>query len=104
MEPVLNDIDEWIIDVKDIDETIYREYTGVSSTHLKQNLFRIQKAIGNKKFHFRVPRIAGYNTKDDVEKSVQWILEHFHSEPEVFDYIKTPNISKSWLDEAFDDE
>ena len=104
VEPVLNDIDEWIIDVKDVDETIYRKYTGVAPTHLKQNLFRIQKAIGNKKFHFRVPRIPGYNTEENVKNSVHWIKELFHSKPEVFDYIKTPNISKSWLDEDSDDE
>lgn len=38
VEPIINDIDEWIIDIKDMDEQIYKEYIGRSINHLIDNI------------------------------------------------------------------
>ena len=35
----------------------------------------------------RVPRIRGYNTDEQVEKSVLWVRHNIKVEPEVFDYV-----------------
>ena len=39
VEPVVEDIDEWIIDIKDIDRDIYKKYTGVNNKYVIDNLF-----------------------------------------------------------------
>lgn len=93
VEPVLKDIDEWIIDIKDMDREIYRKYTGVSIDHLIDNLYRISDLIDSSKLHIRIPRIPGFNTQKNIDKSIKWIKDCFDVEPEVFDYIVTPNIS-----------
>ena len=93
VEPVIKDIDEWIIDIKDMDRDIYREYTGVSNDHLIDNMFRIEKLVDRSKLHIRLPRIPGFNTQEDIDKSVKRIKDIVKVEPEVFDYIVTPEMN-----------
>ena len=103
VEPLLEDIDEWIIDIKDMDRFIYEEYTGVNNEKVMQNLFRLRDAIPKERFHIRIPRIPGYNKKEDVEKSVEWIEEVLEVEPEVFDYYALPHTVKE-PDRLHDDD
>ena len=86
VEPLLKDIDEWIIDIKDIDGSIYKEYTGVDNDKVIQNLLRLKEAVPVERLHIRVPDIPGFNTKDDVARSVEWIKAVLGVEPEVFGY------------------
>ncbi len=86
--PVLNDIDEWIIDIKDLDDLIYQRYTGASIRKLRWNLIRITDYVDASKLHIRVPRIPDFNTDVNIEESVKWIREYLKIEPEVFDYIR----------------
>lgn len=94
VEPLIEDIDEWIIDIKDMDRLIYEEYTGVNNEKVMQNLFRLKDAVPVERLHIRIPRIPGYNTKEDVEKSIEWIKETFEVEPEVFAYYALPHTVK----------
>jgi len=87
VEPIINDIDEWIIDIKDMDSELYKKYTGVSIENLKSNLIQLKHFAKPSKFHIKVPKIPGFNDKENVKKSVQWINEKLQIEPEVFDYI-----------------
>ena len=93
VEPVLDDIDEWIIDVKDINDEIYKKYTGISNNNLRENLTRMRKLIGPSKLHIRVPRIPGYNEEKNIEETIDWITFLFDTTPEVFDYIITQPIN-----------
>lgn len=86
VEPLLEDIDEWIIDIKDMDRCIYEEYTGVNNEKVMQNLYRIKDAVPSDRLHIRIPNIPEFNTKEDVAKSVEWIKDVLDVEPEVFDY------------------
>lgn len=86
VEPLVNDLDEWIIDIKDMDRSVYEKYTGETNTNLRNNLFRLTDAADLNKLHVRVPRIPGYNDEDKIKESVQWIQEVMKVEPEVFDY------------------
>lgn len=88
IKPVLYDMDEWIIDIKDINDDIYKKYTGISNQNMLKNLLRLGNRISTEKIHIRVPRISGYNCTYDVEKSVEWIRENMAIEPEVFEYKK----------------
>ena len=103
VEPVLNDIDEWIIDIKDMDRSIYKEYTGVDQHQLIDNLFRIRDHVDKSKLHIRVPRIQGINTEKNIEESVKWIKDVLKVEAEVFDYYIPAKINESIWDDD-DDE
>ena len=87
VEPLTDDIDEWIIDVKDMDMKIYKEYTGVGIRNLSNNLYRIGECVDASKLHVRVPRIPGFNDDEYVAFSVKRIKDILGVEPEVFDYI-----------------
>lgn len=92
VEPVVEDIDEWIIDIKDIDRDIYKKYTGVNNKYVIDNLFRLRDKVDSSKFHIRIPRIKGYNEEKDVQKSVEWIRDVMKVEPEVFTYYEYSHI------------
>lgn len=94
VETIVNDIDEWIIDIKDSNKKIYGMYTGVSIKHLRNNLFKIIDYVDASKLHIRIPRIPGYNNEKNVEDSIKWIQDNLGVEPEVFDYLKTSKINR----------
>ena len=91
IKPVLYDMDEWIIDIKDINSDIYKSYTKTDNKNMIENLLKLRNKVSKDKIHIRIPKIPGYNTAYDIEKSVEWIRENIGVEPEVFSYIKTIN-------------
>ena len=91
IKPVLYDMDEWIIDIKDINNDIYKNYTGKDNKNMIKNLLKLQNKISSDKIHIRIPRIVGYNSEYDIEKSIQWVRDNIGVEPEVFSYIKAIN-------------
>ena len=91
IKPVLYDMDEWIIDVKDINSDIYKSYTKTDNKNMIENLLKLRNKVSKDKIHIRIPKIPDYNTSYDIEKSVEWIRENIGVEPEVFSYIKTIN-------------
>lgn len=98
VESLLDDLDEWIIDIKDTNCFIYEKYTGIDNEKVLSNLFRMRNIVSPEKIHIRVPHIEGFNTPDDVVKSVEWIKDTLHVEPEVFNYrvyyhTNTPTLS-----------
>lgn len=62
-------IDEWIVDVKDMDNDIYYQYTGHPPL-IKQNLAYLQKLDLADKVTVKVPLIPGYNTEYDIKRSI----------------------------------
>lgn len=86
VEPLIDDLDEWIIDIKDMNPLIYEKYTGKDNEYVLTNLLGLRDRVQPGKIHIRVPHIEGYNTPADVEKSVEWIRDTVHVEPEVFSY------------------
>ena len=91
VKPVLYDMDEWIIDIKDINNDIYKSYTGTDNKKMVENLLKLRNKIPKDKIHIRIPGIPGYNTNYDIENSVQWIRDNIGVEPEVFLYRKAIN-------------
>lgn len=84
-------IDLWIVDIKDMNSKIYGNYTGRSNRDVIENLYKLVNAVGCDKVHVRVPRIPGFNTDEDVEKSVNYIRTKLCIEPEVFTYTVDKN-------------
>lgn len=91
IKPVLYDMDEWIIDIKDINNDIYKSYTKTDNKNMIENLLKLRNKVPKDKIHIRIPKIPDYNTAYDIEKSVEWVRENIGVEPEVFSYIKTIN-------------
>ena len=89
IKPVLYDMDEWIIDIKDINSDIYKSYTKTDNKNMIENLLKLRNKVSKDKIHIRIPKIPDYNTSYDIEYSVQWIRDNIGVEPEVFSYRKT---------------
>ena len=87
IELLINDIDEWIIDIKDLDAKTYKKYTGAGIKNLEINLRHLKALVDSSKLHIRVPRIPGFNNEEAIKKSVEEIKRIMDVEPEIFDYI-----------------
>lgn len=67
-------IDEWIVDVKDMNSSIYERYTRVPS-EIAQRLLYLKKFVTLNKVTVKVPLIPHFNTMEDVEKSINLLKE-----------------------------
>ena len=85
VELLVDDIDD--IDIKDIDPVVYKEYTGFDNKNVIDNLLRLRDKLKPEMLRIRVPRIRGYNTDEQVEKSVLWVRNNINTDPEVFEYV-----------------
>lgn len=104
IEPLLDDIDEWIIDIKDIDAAVYKEYTGMDNQKVIDNLIRLGEVIPLERLHIRIPRIPNYNTDKNIDESIRWIKDVLKVEPEIFDYYALPHTDKRFWWQDYDDE
>ena len=98
IEPLLKMTDEWIIDIKDINDEIYRSYTGCSNAVVLENLVKMKKHISTEKMRIRVPYITGFNDHNDIEKSQEWLRREIGVEAERFGYYVTREKDVSWWD------
>ena len=62
-------IDEWIVDVKDMNDSIYENYTNVASNIAKQ-LQNLKKLVPLHRIIIKVPLIPNFNTKAEVDSSI----------------------------------
>lgn len=71
LESVIDIIDGFIIDIKDMNPDIYKSYTGKDNSRVKENLYLlVSKGYANKCI-VRVPIIPEYNSCDDVQRSIE---------------------------------
>lgn len=66
IDPVL---DGYIVDIKDLDPLIYKDYTGADNALVLSNLEWILQQAGPDRVTVRVPHIPGFNTDEDVSRS-----------------------------------
>ena len=62
-------VDHFFIDIKDMDPSIYKTYTGQDNALVKSNLALLLSLVGAERITVRVPHIPGFNTDADVEAS-----------------------------------
>lgn len=79
--------DAFIIDIKDMNPDIYKAYTGRSNERVIENLKLLIKEKSPEQIRIRVPKIPEFNSRDDMETSVQIIKEMGFKDIEVFPYI-----------------
>lgn len=80
-------VDEWIVDVKDMNSNIYMQYTGKTSA-IRQELKSLKMLVPMEKITIRVPHIPDYNTDEDVKASVAELREGGFTNIQEDNYIK----------------
>lgn len=63
-------IDHFFVDIKDMDPTVYKAYTGQDNALVKSNLALLLSLVGAERVTVRVPHIPDCNTDADVQASV----------------------------------
>lgn len=87
LKKVLDDIDDYIVDIKDMNPEIYEKYTGESPSLMLHNLkFMIEHG---KQDHLRarVPSIPNFNTDADLQNSVELLSRLGIKRIETFSYV-----------------
>lgn len=82
-------IDTWIIDVKDMDDTIYLAYTKKSNKQVKKNLLWLSENVDVNNVILRLPLIHNFNSKKNIQKSKKELkcLGFKDSNFDVFSYV-----------------
>ena len=80
-------IDEYIVDIKDMNPQIYMDYTRKNNRQVIDNLkWLIKKGLAERVV-CRIPLIPNYNTTSDQEKSKKELLEMGITRFDLFNYI-----------------
>ena len=90
IEALAPHIDEWIVDVKDMNSYIYREYTSAEPV-VKERLAELMKLVPEEKIRVKVPLIPDFNTDADVERSVDELRAMGLTHIERTEYIVKPS-------------
>jgi len=73
IEKLLPIIDYFFIDIKDMDSNIYKRYTGTGNEMVIDNLLYIKSQNKMNKTTIRIPYIEGYNSNEDILRSINSI-------------------------------
>lgn len=87
VERALRIVDEFVVDIKDMNPTIYHNYTGCSNERVIDNLKYVASAGYSNKVKIRVPLIPNYNTELDVTRSIEILNNLGYSNIERLTYI-----------------
>ena len=80
-------IDDFIVDIKDSNPTIYKAYTGRSNRQSLQNLRWLISAKGAEHIMVRVPLIPDFNTEADRNHTVALLQEMGITQIDKFNYV-----------------
>lgn len=80
-------VDSFIVDIKDMNPSIYEAYTGKTADRMLENLTLLSQKVSPERVRIRVPMIPDYNTKEDCDYSVKQLKEMGFTQIEVFPYI-----------------
>lgn len=87
MEKLLPHIAHWYIDIKDMDDRIYRKYTGKSNKQVIENLKLLAAHTPQEHITIRLPLIPNYNNKKHRETSINTLKNMGFENFDLFDYI-----------------
>jgi pyruvate formate lyase activating enzyme len=95
LELLLPYIDEYIVDIKDMNTQIYESYTGKGNSQVKENLKWLVEQGMAERILCRIPLIPNYNNASDQENSKKELSEMGITRFEMFNYIITKECCKS---------
>lgn len=87
---VIDDVTEFIIDIKDMNPDIYKAYTGKDNAQTLANLKYLADHGLQDRCRIRIPRIPEYNTEEDIQHSCEAIRAMGFTNLDVFDYVIRP--------------
>ncbi|MCM1216894.1 MAG: radical SAM protein [Lachnospiraceae bacterium] len=88
---VLDSVNDFIVDIKDLDPSVYEAYTGVPIRKAAGNLELLAKRVAPEHVHIRVPRIPEYNSQKHVLSSLKKLKGMGFENIEIFPYIIRPS-------------
>lgn len=88
LQNIINDIDYFIVDTKDMDKNRYELYTKGDYDLFLSNLKFLLETVGSDKIRVRVPKIPKLNTYSDVRSNYEILKNMGFNEIEIFDYIE----------------
>ena len=91
---ILPSIDEFIVDIKDLNRQIYTSYTGVGNYTVNRNLNILSCEEYRNKVVIRIPFIKGYNTESDIKRSVEQIRNMGFDRIDEFNYASPSELSR----------
>ena len=87
LSEVVDSLDEYLVDIKDMNPDVYRRYTGGENAKVIDNLRLLLESVGPDRVIVRVPNIPGFNTRAEVDASVQTLRDMGVQRLDVFDYV-----------------
>ena len=94
IEDIIEHIDFFIVDTKDMDKTRYELYTKGNYELFLSNLTYILDEVGSDKIRVRVPLIPELNSKNDIESNFNILKNIGFKDIEVFPYVEIENYKK----------
>ena len=85
IELIKDRIDKFIIDIKSINNSIYRSYTDMDNGVVIYNLKRLINDVGTDRIIVRVPYIEGYTTRSNQQDSANYIMNLGINNIDMFD-------------------
>ncbi len=79
-------IDEFFVDIKDMNGEIYKSYTGRENAVVISNLKLLLSLVGSERITLRIPLIKGFNTERDRENSVNYLKSLGFVKFDLFEY------------------
>ena len=83
---VIDAVDLFVVDCKDMNEDIYRKYTGEDLFVMEENVQFLLQRKDAENILVRVPLIPGYNTAEDQKKSAEILREMGVKRLDLFEY------------------
>lgn len=79
-------VDEWIVDIKDMNPSIYKRYTSKDNAVVIHNLKKIADLGLAKRVLIRLPFIKGFNTESNIRSSYHKLEQIGYSRFDKFSY------------------
>lgn len=86
-------VDNYYVDIKDMNNNIYSKYTGGNNEKVIENLKYLYESDDRDKVIIRIPLIEGYNTQDDILKSTDILKKMGFRRFDYFSYVLPTEIS-----------
>lgn len=90
----VNAVDDFIIDVKDMNPEIYARYTGSDPHLVRENLLLLKQIAAPKLIKLRVPLIPHFNTPADVARSITTLQNMGFEQFDRFRYVEPTQNSR----------
>ncbi len=84
---VLDSVNDFIVDIKDLNPAVYEAYTDSPIDKAASNLRLLAEKVSPEHVHIRVPKIPKYNSKKHVLASLEKLKSMGFQNIEIFPYI-----------------